>query len=272
MTSTILQQILEHKAIEVTRARAKVPTAELERRAASAPPVRSFAQALRRHTRPTLIAEVKKASPSRGVLIDPFIPLEIAATYTRGGASALSVLTDQRFFQGSLKYLEAIRHQDAVGPDGHHPPLLRKDFIVDPYQIIEARAYGADAILLIVAALTDAQISEYTAHAAALGMAALVEVHDDAELQRALDLHCAIIGINNRDLHTFTLSLATTGHVAQKLPRDRNITLVSESGIFTAADVATVGGHGAHAILVGEALITAPDMYRKTCELSGYVA
>ena len=272
MTSTILQQILDHKVIEVARARAKIPDAEIQRRAEAAPPVRSFAQALRRHRRPTLIAEIKKASPSRGVLIDPFIPLDIAKTYTQGGASALSILTDQRFFQGSLKYLEAVRFQDAVGPDGHHPPLLRKDFIIDPYQIIEARAYGADAILLIVAALSDEQIATFTAHAATLGMAALVEVHDDAELQRALQLECAIIGINNRDLHTFSLSLDTTGQVARKLPRDRAITLVSESGIFTAADVATVGAHGAHAILVGEALITASDMYTKTCELSGYVA
>ena len=271
MTATILQQILDHKQIEVARQRAKVSDVDIQRRAAAAPPVRSFADALRRTTRPTLIAEVKKASPTRGVLIEPFIPLSIAATYASGGASALSVLTDQRFFQGSLKYLEAIRQQDAIGPDGHHPPLLRKDFIIDAYQIHEARAYGADAILLIVAALSDGQLADYLHIAADWGMAALVEVHDDAELQRALALGCAIIGINNRDLHTFELSLATTGVVARQLPKDRGITLVSESGIFSAADVATVGAHGANAILVGEALITATDMLAKTRELSGYV-
>lgn len=272
MTSTILQQILDHKRIEVDRQQAKTPQALLETRLAAAPPVRSFAAALRRHTRPNLIAEVKKASPSRGVLRENFDPLAIAATYTQGGAAALSVLTDQRFFQGSLKYLEAIRQQDAVAPDGHHPPLLRKEFIIDPYQIIEARVYGADAILLIVAALSDREIAVFQDLAHQLGMAALVEVHDDDELQRALALDCRIIGINNRDLKTFELSLATTAHVAAQLPRDRDITLVSESGIFTAADVATVGGHGAHAILVGEALITAPDMLAKTRELAGTAA
>lgn len=269
MTATILQQILDHKRIEVDRQRAKIPLSTLEQRLHSAPPVRSFAAALRRHQHPNLIAEVKKASPSRGVLLENFDPLAIAATYTAGGASALSVLTDQRFFQGSLKYLEAIRQQDAVAPDGHHPPLLRKEFIIDPYQIVEARVYGADAILLIVAALDDAAIRDYQRLAHELGMAALVEVHDDAELQRALDLDCRIIGINNRDLKTFELSLVTTAHVAAQLPATRDITLVSESGIFTAADVATVGGHGAHAILVGEALITAPDMLAKTRELAG---
>jgi indole-3-glycerol phosphate synthase len=272
MTATILQQILAHKRIEVDRQRAKVSDADMQRRADAAPPVRSFGHALRRHARPTLIAEVKKASPSRGVLIDPFDPVAIAATYAHGGASALSVLTDQRFFQGSLKYLEAIRQHDASGPDGHHPPLLRKDFIIDAYQVHEARAYGADAILLIVAALDDEQIATYAQLAATWGMASLVEVHDDAELHRALALGCDIIGINNRNLHTFELSLATTGAVARQLPADRAMTLVSESGIFSAADVATVGMHGANAILVGEALVTAPDMLAKTRELSGYVA
>ena len=271
MTATILQQILAHKRIEVDRQRSKVSDADMQRRADTAPPVRSFAHALRRHTRPSLIAEVKKASPSRGVLIDPFDPVAIAATYAHGGASALSVLTDQRFFQGSLKYLESIRQHDACGPDGHHPPLLRKDFIIDAYQVHEARAYGADAILLIVAALNDEHIASYRQLAATWGMASLVEVHDDTELHRALALGCDIIGINNRNLHTFELSLATTGAVARQLPTDRTMTLVSESGIFSAADVATVEMHGANAILVGEALVTATDMLAKTRELSGYV-
>jgi indole-3-glycerol phosphate synthase len=175
MSDSILQQILAHKVIEVARQRSKVKDDAIQRKATLAPPVRSFAAALRRHQRPTLIAEVKHASPSRGVLIEPFEPLAIATTYSQGGASAISVLTDQRYFQGSLKFLEGIRQQDAIGPDGHHPPLLRKDFIIDAYQVFEARAYGADAILLIMAALPDAQIRALYDLAQQLGMDALVE-------------------------------------------------------------------------------------------------
>lgn len=269
MSNSVLQRIVEHKIVEVARQQRKVPLEHIMARATNAPPVRSFGAALRRHQRPTLIAEVKHASPSRGLLIEHFEPLSIANTYTQGGASAISVLTDQHFFKGNLKYLEGIRQQDAVGPDGHHPPLLRKDFIIDPYQVYEARAYGADAILLIVACLDDTQLRTLYDLAHALGMEVLVEVHDDDELQRALDLNFAIIGINNRNLHTFEISLDVTAQVAAKLPRDRVMTLVSESGIFTAADVATVGRNGAQAILVGEALITAPDMLAKTKELAG---
>lgn len=269
MSQSVLEQIIDHKLIEVERQRAKIPLEQIISRAIKAPPVRSFGAALRRHQRPTLIAEVKHASPSRGILIEHFEPLVIAKTYTEGGASAISVLTDQQFFKGTLKYLEGIRQQDAVGPDGHHPPLLRKDFIIDPYQVYEARAYGADAILLIVACLNDVQLRTLYDLAHELGMEVLVEVHDDDELQRALNLNFAIIGINNRNLHTFEISLDVTAQVAAKLPRDRMITLVSESGIFTAADVATVGRNGAQAILVGEALITAPDMLAKTKELAG---
>ncbi|MCX6015362.1 MAG: indole-3-glycerol phosphate synthase TrpC [Chloroflexales bacterium] len=269
MNDSILQQILAHKVIEVARQRSKVTDDAIQKKALLAPPVRSFAQALRRHRRPTLIAEVKHASPSRGILIEPFLPLVIAATYSSGGASAISVLTDQRYFQGSLKYLEGIRQQNAVGPDGHHPPLLRKDFIIDTYQVFEARAYGADAILLIMAALADDEIRVLYDLAQQLGMDVLVEVHDDDELQRALALNVAIIGVNNRNLHTFELSLATTAHVFANIPAGRDITLVSESGIFTAADVVTVARHGANAILVGEALIKSANMLAKTQELAG---
>lgn len=269
MSESVLNSILRHKVEEVARQRRKVSDADIQRRAAQGPPVRSFAQALTRHPRPGLIAEVKHASPSRGVLIEPFDPLAIAATYTQGGAAAISVLTDQRFFQGSLKFLEGIRQQDCVAPDGHHPPLLRKDFIIDPYQVYEARAYGADALLLIVAALTDAELRMLYDLTYSLGMQVLVEVHDDDELQRALDLGFAIIGVNNRNLHTFAVSLDITAQVFAKIPRERNVILVSESGIFTAADVATVSHNGANAILVGEALIKAPDMLAKTRELAG---
>lgn len=269
MSDSVLNSILHHKVEEVARQRRKVSDAVIQRRAAAGPPIRSFSNALTRHPRPGLIAEVKHASPSRGILIDPFEPLTIAATYTQGGAAALSVLTDQRFFKGSLKYLEGIRQQDSVAPDGHHPPLLRKDFIIDPYQVYEARAYGADALLLIVAALTDAEIRTLYDLTYQLGMEVLVEVHDDHELKRALDLDVAIIGVNNRNLHTFDVSLDVTAQVFAKIPRERNIILVSESGIFNAIDVTTVGRNGANAILVGEALIKAPDMLAKTRELAG---
>lgn len=252
---TILTRILAHKAEEVARQRAKVPMAALAERAARAPAPRDFAAALRRPPATALIAEVKKASPSRGVLIDPFDHLALAATYSAAGAAALSVLTDVRFFQGSLKYLEAIRQLPEA------PPLLRKDFIIDPYQVYEARAYGADALLLIVGAIEDAALAELRDLAAGLGMAALVEVHTEAELERALAAGATLVGVNNRDLHSFQTSLATTERLARLLPSGPGRpVLVSESGIFTPEHVALVRSYGADAVLVGEALVTAPDI------------
>ncbi|PDW03649.1 indole-3-glycerol phosphate synthase TrpC [Candidatus Viridilinea mediisalina] len=260
---TILAKILTHKAEEVARQRSKVALAALEERCKRAAAVRDFALALRCSAPATaLIAEVKKASPSRGVLREPFDHLELARSYRDAGAAALSVLTDGRFFQGSLKYLEGIRQLAKI------PPLLRKDFILDPYQIYEARAYGADALLLIVAALEDSQLHELLALTHELGMAALVEVHTSAEMERALALGAKLIGVNNRDLHSFTTSLATTGQLAQLLPSgpERPL-LVSESGIFTPEHVAQVRAYGADAILVGEALVTAPDVAAQTAAL-----
>lgn len=253
---TILTRILAHKTEEVARQKLKTPLRELERRAARAPEPRDFAAALRRPPATALIAEVKKASPSRGVLRDPFDHLALARAYIAAGAAAISVLTDVRFFQGSLKYLEAIRQL----PDA--PPVLRKDFIIDPYQIVEARAYGADAVLLIVAAVPDVErLEDMLLLAQHMGMEALVEVHTEAEVQRALAIGAAVVGVNNRDLHRFETSLETTARLARLLPTgSRRPVLVSESGIFTPEHVAIVRGYGADAVLVGEALVTAPDV------------
>ncbi|MEI6775549.1 MAG: indole-3-glycerol phosphate synthase TrpC [Chloroflexales bacterium] len=255
MSETFLTKILNHKAEEVTRQRVKVPVAVLEKRIGRAPVVRDFAAALRRPGATALIAEVKKASPSRGVLMESFDHLALARTYIAGGAAAISVLTDVRFFQGSLKYLESIRDLPAA------PPLLRKDFIIDPYQIYEARAYGADALLLIVAALDDASLRDLLALTVSLGMQALVEVHNEAELERALNIGAPVVGVNNRDLHSFQISLDTTARLARLLPvGPSRPVLVSESGIFTPEHVAQVRALGADAVLVGEALVTAADI------------
>jgi indole-3-glycerol phosphate synthase len=272
---TFLERILDHKRGEVARQQAKIPISQLEKQIAQRPAARDFAGALRIPGRTALIAEVKKASPSRGVLIDPFDPLAIARTYAASGASALSILTDQRFFQGSLKYLEGIRDLDlkATGayPNAAQPPavpLLRKDFILDRYQLYEARAYGADAVLLIVAALEDHVMAALLAETQELGMQALIEVHSVAELTRALAVGATLIGVNNRDLHSFATSLATTQQVSAYLSQEERPVLVSESGIFTADHVAQVRAWGADAILVGEALVTAPDIAAKVRELA----
>jgi len=263
---TFLTRILDHKRTEVARQSAKIPLAQLQALAADAPAPRPLDAALRRPDRVALIAEVKKASPSKGVLIENFDPLVLARTYAENGAAAISVLTDQRFFQGSLKYLEGIRaHLGEQLP----VPLLRKDFIIDPYQVHEARAYGADALLLIVAALDDARMTELLALTHSLGMQALVEVHDEAELDRALAVGAQIVGVNNRDLHSFVTSLDTTRRVAERLPATNRPVLVSESGIFTPEHGAQVRAWGADAILVGEALVRSPDIGAHVRELAG---
>ena len=200
--------------------------------------------------RAAVIAEIKKASPSKGVLREQFVPPEIAASYERGGAACLSVLTDQQFFQGSAAHLQQARDACAL-------PVLRKDFIVDAYQVFEARTIGADAILLIAACLDDAQMVDLEAQALALGMAVLVEVHDGAELDRALRLKTPLVGINNRNLRTFDVTLETTLALLQRVPADR--LLVTESGILVAADVRRMRSAGVHAFLVGEAFMRAPD-------------
>jgi indole-3-glycerol phosphate synthase len=277
-THSFLERILEHKRAEVARQQIKIPQAQLEARIAAAPIPRDFAAALRQPGRAALIAEVKKASPSKGVLAERFDPLALARAYAENGAAAISVLTDVRFFQGSLKHLEGIRAQgtgaadNPADPYSRSPvscPLLRKDFILDPYQVYEARAYGADALLLIVAVLGDPALAALLALTNELGMQALVEVHDDDELDRALAAGAAIVGVNNRDLRTFVTTLATTERLAARLPAHNRPLLVSESGIATAADVARVRAWGADAVLVGEALMTAPDVAARVRELAG---
>ncbi len=272
-TGSFLDRILEHKRAEVARQKLKIPLEQLEMRLAGAAPPRDFAAALRRPGRTALIAEVKKASPSKGVLIEHFDPLALAHTYAANGAAAISVLTDVRFFQGSLKYLEGIRGMgdgiDSPSPIPHPPPLLRKDFIFDPYQVYEARVYGADALLLIVAALDDLALAELLALTHQLGMQALVEVHDEAELERALAAGATVVGVNNRDLRTFATTLETTARIAARLPVAGRPVLVSESGIATPADVARVRDWGADAVLVGEGLVKAPDIAARVRELAG---
>lgn len=249
----ILRKILVRKHDEVAERRAQRSLAALEAEAAVAGPLRGFVQALRGRIaegRSAVIAEVKKASPSRGVLREDFRPGEIARSYATHGAACLSVLTDADFFLGADAYLQEARSACSL-------PVLRKDFTIDPYQVVEARALGADAILLIAAALDDALMSELAATASAAGLDVLVEVHDAPELERALRLDLPLIGINNRDLRTFETRLRTTLDLLSAVPPGRLV--VTESGILSADDVATMRGHGVHAFLVGEAFMKAAD-------------
>ena len=257
---TYLDAILDRKRLDLKAQMALVPLAEVKARAASQPPALDFVKAL---SGPGLavIAEVKKASPSKGVMAGSLDPVAIAKVYAAGGAAAISVLTEEPHFQGKLEYLTDIKA--ALGSKG--PPLLRKDFILEPYQVYEARAYRADTLLLIVAAMADTQLAELLGLARELGMEPLVEVHDVEESERAVALGARVIGINNRDLRTFKTSLATTGLVRPHIPPDRIV--VSESGISTREDAAMLAGCGVQAVLVGEALVTAADPAAKLREL-----
>jgi indole-3-glycerol phosphate synthase len=251
--SDILHKIVAVKREEIAAARAKRDEASLRREAEAHQDVRDFAGALRAKIaagRAAVIAEVKKASPSKGVLREHFVPADIAASYERHGAACLSVLTDVQFFQGAQAYLEQARAACAL-------PVLRKDFMVDAYQVFEARAMGADCILLIAACLDDAQMADLEAQAHTLGMAVLVEVHDGPELDRALRLKTPLVGINNRNLRTFEVTLATTLSLLPRVPADR--LLVTESGILGSGDVARMRQADVHAFLVGEAFMRAPD-------------
>ena len=251
--SDILERIVAVKREEIAAARAERSLASLREDAARLGGQRDFIGALRARLADggaAVIAEVKKASPSKGVLREHFVPAEIAASYQRGGAACLSVLTDERFFQGSALYLQQARAACTL-------PVLRKDFIVDAYQVAQARAMGADCILLIAACLDDALMAELEAEAAALGMAVLVEVHDAAELERALRLKTPLIGINNRNLRSFQVSLDTTLGLLPQVPPDR--LLVTESGILARADVQRMRAARVHTFLVGEAFMRAPD-------------
>ena len=254
----ILDEILTNKRAEIAQRRAQVPAMELRARAEAMLPTRDLAHALRGEN-VALIAEIKRASPSRGTLRADAEPVPIARAYTENGTSAISVLTDRQYFNGSLDDLQAVRAAVAV-------PVLRKDFIIDEYQIYESRALQADAALLIVRVLSDAQLRDYLALAHALGMSALVEVHDEHELARALAVDAHLIGINNRNLADFTVDLATTERLAPQIPRDKII--VAESGIFRRTDVERVARSGVHAVLVGEALMRAGDVGARVRELA----
>ena len=251
--SDILARILTTKAEEVIAAQLERPLALLEEQARAASPPRGFAKAIRERIaqgRSAVIAEIKRASPSKGVLRPQFDPAAIAASYAGAGAACLSVLTDRPFFQGAPEFLVEARGACAI-------PALRKEFIVDEYQVVESRTLGADAILLIVAALDDARLADLEACARAYGMDVLVEVHDALELDRALKLATPLIGINNRNLRTFNVSLHTTIELLPRIPADRVV--VTESGILAQRDVAQMRRHGVHAFLVGEAFMRAPD-------------
>jgi len=244
----ILARIVEHKRAELVRDGAR--RGELERRADARTDYRDFRAALTAHP-PAIIGEIKKASPSKGVLAPgEFDPAAIARTYQSGGAAALSVLTDRQFFQGSLDALEAARA--AV-----YLPVLRKDFTLDPFHVIEAAAHGADAILLIAALLEEKEMRELRELAARYRMAALVEVHDSSELESALGSGAQIVGVNNRNLHTFEVALETSLQLAEKIPA--NVVKVSESGIHSRADVSRLAAAGFHAFLVGEHLMKSAD-------------
>ena len=248
---TILDRIVEVKLREIEAARRRVSEQQLERQAEAMPPTRDFTAALRRPGELAIIAEVKKASPSAGVIRADFDAVAIARTYEKHGAAAISVLTDEQFFEGNLGYLTAIHGAVSC-------PVLRKDFILDRYQLLEARVAGADAALLIAECLPGERLASLQRAAAELGLHTLVELHDAEELPRVLDCGARVIGINNRDLRTFTTRLEHTLELLPKVPADR--TVVSESGISTHADLVRLGAAGAHAVLVGESLMRAADI------------
>ena len=263
-TADILKKINRHKREEVAVARKGTPLGELKAHIAGLEEIpRGFERALRNAVssgRTAIIAEVKKGSPSKGIIREAFDPLEIAGIYLANGATCLSVLTDEQFFMGHLSFLALIR--EAVGL-----PLLRKDFIVDPYQIYEARAAGADAILLIAASLGLGQLKEFYALARELDLDVLLEVHDEAEMETALQTDCPVIGVNNRNLRTFVTDLDTTARLARMLTSDR--LLVAESGINTRSDIQRLASAGSGAFLVGESLMREADMGAKLRELVG---
>lgn len=254
----ILQAIVQHKQQEVAQMYAQTPLLHLLSEVNKAPAPHNFAHALRQATQPpSVIAEVKKASPSKGIIRPDFDPVAIAQAYERGGAACLSVLTDQKYFQGSFDSLRQIRQHVSI-------PLLCKEFIIDPYQIYLARASGADAVLLIAAILSDRDLQDYLHIIHSLGMDALVEVHTLAELDRVLQLsELRLLGINNRDLQTFTVDLKTTEELIQARQaqlQGLNTTLVSESGLFTRPDLERVAQAGANAVLIGESLVKQSDV------------
>jgi indole-3-glycerol phosphate synthase len=261
-TPDILKKIVAHKQVEVAAAKASTPLVELKSRIADLEDVpRGFERHLREAVASNwtaIIAEVKKGSPSKGVIRENFDPLEIAGIYQKNGATCLSVLTDEQFFLGHLRYLALIREAVSL-------PLLRKDFICDPFQIFEARAAGADAVLLIAAMLDPGQLREFHAVALEIQLDVLLEVHDEAEMEKALKTDCTMIGVNNRNLRTFVTDLGTTGRLARMMPTDR--LLVTESGINNRDDINRLSADGAQAYLIGESMIREADIGQKLREL-----
>lgn len=252
-TPTILKKIIDRKWEEIEERSKNAPLEALKTAAKGASPCRGFIRAIEAKLaagQSAVIAEIKKASPSKGVLRENFVPAEIAASYETGGAACLSVLTDVDYFQGATAYLQEARGACSL-------PVIRKDFIVDPYQVYEARAMGADCILLIAAALEDQQMADLLELAQSLGMDVLIEVHNEEELLRTLPLNTRLIGINNRNLHTFEVSLHTTIELLERIPADRII--VTESGILAAQDVQFMREHQVNAFLVGEAFMRAEE-------------
>ena len=263
----ILEEIVWEKNIEVEATRKKVPLEELKKKINELPQTKDFIQALKNSkTKPALIAEIKKASPSRGIIREDFDPVIIGKKYEEGGASCISILTDKKFFHGGFDVLVEVRKEVTI-------PLLCKDFILYPYQLYQARAAGADAALLIAAILSDADLKYLSKVAANLGLTILVEVHDSIELKRVLNVPAfKLIGINNRNLKTFNTDLEVTKNLSESFSRqfsEKSITLVSESGLFTREDLALVNSYGADAVLVGESLMSHGDILEGVRKITG---
>jgi indole-3-glycerol phosphate synthase len=259
---TFLQEIISHQRARLSSLARSRPMDELIAMVESAAPPKDFLAALRQHpSRPALIAEVKRASPSQGTLTRQFDPARLARIYRQNGAAAISVLTESRYFQGDLAHLRVVASQP------QRPPILRKDFILDPYQIYESRAAGADAVLLIVSMLSPAQLAELASLTHELGMSALVEVHTEDEIDTALRLEPELIGVNNRDLASFAIDLRIAAQLIPRIPPQ--VCAVAESGIRSPSDVVAMGSAGADAVLVGEALVRAADIAKKVRALSG---